>query len=159
MRSLMMGLSAAVIAACAIGCGDGGGGGGGFEIAEGPLSGKFDGQDWKFASGWTDDFLSDEEDFFTTLHDVESEACGFGGGSERTILLDVPREPGEYDLGLQQNVTFAVNNENNVATTGRLVVEKVTDTEVDVGLYAVFGDDGNFEVSGHFTATICPPSP
>lgn len=157
MRSLMIALCAAA-AACALGCD--GGGGGGYDIADGPLSGKFAGSDWTFVNGWTDDFLSDEEGFFTSLYDVEAEACGFSPDADRQILLQVPREPGEYELSFGQNVTFSFgDNENNVATIGRMVVEEVTDTEVSVGLYAIFGSDKDFEVSGHFTATVCPPSP
>lgn len=156
MRSSIFALCAAV-AVCSVGCG---GGGDSYEIAEGNLSGKIGGQSWEYASGWTDDFLSDEEDLFTVLYDVEAEACGFGGPStDRSILLDIPRTPGEYELSFNQNVTLAVGSDNNVATTGLLVVESVTDTEVKVGLYAIFGGDEDFEVNGHFTATICPPTP
>lgn len=154
MRRLIMLFCASAVAACAAGCG-----GDSYEIAEGDLSGKVGGDAWTFASGWTDDFLSDEKGFFTLLYDVDAEACGFGPDADHTILLDVPRTPGEYELGLTQNVTLATGTDNKVATTGRLVVESVTDTEVEVGLYAIFGDDENNEVSGHFTATICPSSP
>lgn len=143
-------LSAASLV-CLSGCG-----GEEFEIAEGPLSGKIGGQEWTFVSGWTDDFLSDQDGFFTVLYDTEAEACGFPPDVNRSVLLDVPTAPGEYKLSFSQNVTLNIDNDNNVATIGRMVVESVTDTEVDVGLYAIFGDDENFEVSGHFTATICP---
>jgi hypothetical protein len=152
MRSLINFLFAAAVAASAVGCG-----GDSYEIAEGPLSGKIDGQSWTFVSGWTDDFLSDEKDLFTALYDIEAEACSFGiPDVDRGILLNVPREPGEYELGLTRNVTLYVGSDNNIATLGRMVVESVTETEVKVGLYAIFGDDENFEVSGEFTAAICP---
>lgn len=159
MRSSIFALCAAA-AACVVGCGGDGGGGGSYEIAEGNLSGQIGGQSWEFASGWTDDFLSDEKDLFTVLYDVEAEACGFGGpDTDRSILVNVPRTPGEYELSFTRNVTLASGGENNVATTGLMVVESVTDTELSVGLYAIFSGDEAFEVSGHFTATICPPSP
>jgi hypothetical protein len=153
MRSLIMALCAAA-AACTAGCG------GGYEIADGPLSGKIAGADWTFVTGWTDDFLSDEEGFFTSLYDIETEACGVSPDTDWLLLLDVPTEPGEYELSFSQNVTFAWgDNNNNIATIGRMVVERVTDEEVDVGLYAIFGSDPDFEVSGHFTASVCPSTP
>jgi hypothetical protein len=153
MRRLMMALCAAA-AACAAGCG------GGYTIDDGPLSGTFAGQDWTFVNGWSDDFLSDDESLFVSLYDVESMECGFPTNVDREILLDVPRKTGEYKLSFGQNVTFAYgDSQNNVATTGLMQVEEVTDTEVSVGLYVIFGGDSDFELSGHFTATICAPTP
>ena len=151
MRSWMIAACVAALTAGAVGCG------GGYEIADGDLSGTVHGQDWKFVTGWTDDFLSDDKDFFTSLYDVEAEACGFTADTERGLLLNVPRTEGEYELSFSQNVTFYMNSDNKIATTGKMVVESISDTEIEVGLYAMFDDDN--EVSGHFTATVCPPSP
>ncbi len=146
------------LAAASMGCGDGGGGSS-YEIASGTLSGKINGTSWKFVSGQTDSFLSDEKGFFTTLYAEKLDACGFGSSALDIILLDVPTAVGDYDLGLQQNVTLAHNSDNKVATTGLLTVEKITDTTVEAGVYAIFDDDPDYEVSGHFTATICAATP
>lgn len=157
MKSFFAFACAAVVAAGAIGC-DGGDEGSDYEIAEGTLSGKIGGQDWKFVSGGTDSFLSDSEGFFTVLYDAEGDVCGFGGpDTERTVLMNVPPKEGDYELGFKHNITMAVGSDNKVATTGIMTVEKITDTELTVGFYAIHEADPDFELSGHFTATICPP--
>ncbi len=156
MRKRMVFLFAAAAAVGALGCGSDEPT---YDIASGALAGKHNGKAWKFVAGQTNSFLSDEDGFFTELYDVEFETCGFGQPTaDRKLLLNVPTAEGEYELGLKTNVTFAFGEgENNVATEGLLVVEKVTADSVDVGVYAIFNQDPNFEVSGQFTATICPP--
>lgn len=134
-------------------------GGPSYEIADGALSGKINSTDWTFVSGETNDFLSDEKGFFTTLYAEKIEACGFGAPTKDIVLLDVPKVVGDYDLGLTHNVTMAHDSDNKVAITGLLTVEEITDTEVKAGVYAIFNDDPDYEISGHFTATVCPPSP
>lgn len=144
------------LAAASIGCG---GGDPTYEIDTGTLSGKIDGAAWKFVSGETDSFLSDEKSFFTKLYAEKVDACGFSSNPEYLILLDVPAKVGDYDLGFTQNVTLAHNSDNNVATTGKLSVTSVTDTKIEAGVYAIFGDDPDNEVNGQFTATICAATP
>ncbi len=80
-------------------------------------------------------------------------------GAMDIVLLDVPKTVGDYDFGLTQNATLAHGSDNKVAVTGLLTVEKITDTTVEAGLYAIVDDDPDNEVSGHFTATICAATP
>jgi hypothetical protein len=141
------------LAALAAGCGDGGGGSD-YEIAKGDLSGKIAGEAWTYKSASTDAFLSDEDGYFTTFESEMVEACGFGGG-DLTVLTKLPKEVGEYELGLSPNVTLAKGSDNKVATTGLLTIDSIDATTIKGGMYAIFNDDPNFEISGHFTVTIC----
>lgn len=153
-------MMACVVAAAlgAAGCDGGDEEGTEYTISEGTLSGKIGGKAWKFVAGGTNDFLSDEEGFFTVLFDVEAETCGsIPQEAERTVLLNVPRKAGSYDLSLSRSVTLAVGSDNRVSTTGSMIVKEVTDTEITVGLYAIVDGDSNFEVDGYFTAVVCPP--
>ena len=106
------------LAAASMGCGDGGGGGSSYEIASGNLSGTINGTSWKFVSGQTDSFLSDDKGFFTTLYAEKLDACGFASSTLDIILLNVPTAVGDYDLGLQQNVTLAHDSDNKVVPFG-----------------------------------------
>ena len=144
------------LAAAALGCGDSGPS---YEIASGTLSGKINGTSWKFVSGQTDSFLSDDKGFFTTLYGEKVDSCGIATGAMDIVLLDVPKTVGDYDFGLTQNATLAHGSDNKVAVTGLLTVEKITDTTVEAGLYAIVDDDPDNEVSGHFTDTICAATP
>lgn len=156
MMRLAMMLLCGGLAAATVGCGDGAPS---YEIDAGTLSGTIDGKAWKFVSGETDSFLSDKSGFFTKLYAEKVDACGFSSNPEYLILLNVPTKVGDYELGFTQNVTLAHNSDNKVATSGILSVTKVTDTTVEAGVYAIYGDDPDNEVSGHFSATICPATP
>jgi hypothetical protein len=128
--------------------------GGSDEVSEMPLSGVIDGQAWNFVAGDTDSFLSGDDGFFASLYAEEFTACGFGGPEPPLLLGRIPKEPGEYKLGLSMSMTFVPSpGENLVATRGRLIVHEVTDTTVSAGLYARF--DGDNEVDGQFTLTVC----
>jgi len=125
------------------------------EIPDGPLEGVIGGQDWAFASGTTDSFLSDGDAFWVSLLDTEGDCGSFGDGNK--LLTQLPTETGEYELGLSQNVTFVVQTddavENLVATEGVLRVDDITDTTVEAAIVAEY-DDSN-SVGGSFTVTIC----
>ena len=133
-------------------CGDEGSG---YTISDGTLSGELDGVPWTFVQGETDSYLSDEEEFFTSLYPETYEACDtYSLPDTDLILLGIPKEPGEYPLGLTQSVTFVVGDSDNyIATSGLLVVEEITADTIKAGLYAVYGS--TFEVDGHFTVQIC----
>lgn len=146
---------ASVAALAAVGCG---GGGSRYTIDDGPLTGLFNGTDWKFVSGDTTDSLSDENGFFATLHDTEITSCsGEAAYGEAIVLVHIPKAVGTYDFDLDQSLTFVLERENVVSFTGVIEVESVTDTKVSAGLYATYNNDVNFEISGHFEVDVCPP--
>ena len=150
----MRSASAALACVAAVGCG--GDGGSDYTIDDGPLAGQFDGKAWKFVSGDTNDFLSDESGYFATLYSTEVMACASSTGGDSIVLVNVPKEVGSYDFGFSQNLTFAVGSDNFVSTTGVIEVTAVTDTKVSAGLYAIFNEDPNFEISGQFEIDVCP---
>lgn len=125
------------------------------EIADTPLSGSVAGQAWIFVAGHTDEFLSrDEPDFFATLFPATFTTCGFSEPSGNHLIVSIPKTVGEYEMGLQRNMTYVVGpGENLVALEGRIVVDEVTATTVKGGLVSSY--DGDNEVSGRFELTIC----
>ncbi len=146
---------ASLAASAAVGCG---GDGSRYTIDDGPLAGLFNGTDWKFVSGDTNDSLSDENGYFATLHDTEITSCsGSAGEGEAIVLVNIPKEVGTYDFDLDQGLTFVLERKEVVSFTGVIEVESVTDTKVSAGLHAVYNNDPNFEISGHFEVDICPP--
>lgn len=146
-----------LLAALSVGCGDGGGGGGDYEIAAGDLSGKINGKAWTYASASTDSFLSDDTSYFTTFISDKVDGCTqTGGGMDMLAVISaIPKAVGEYDLGLKTNVTLADGSNNLVSTTGKITVDKSDGQTLQGGMYAIYNDDPNNEISGHFTATIC----
>ena len=127
-------------------------------IAAGKLSGKVGGQSWTVASAETSAFLSDEDELWVDLHaQPATEACGFGSPSGNSLILHVPRSPGDYQLSFQLNGTFVIETpsgpENLVGTEGRLRVDEVTATTVRAGVAIEFDADNT--VSGEFEAVIC----
>ncbi len=130
-----------------------------YTIEDQPLSGKINGVDWTFESGITDDFLSDEEEFFVALFgEVVDDACNFGFSDGSEILVGVPTEVGEYNVSLSQSGTFVYDDGdtpmNLVATDGLIRVDEITDTELTGGLALEVDEDNT--VNGTFTVTICP---
>jgi hypothetical protein len=134
-------------------------GGDDFDIPTTPLAGTVGGQPWTFVAGETDAFLSDgEDDFFASFYAETFTACGFGGPSGNHLIVAVPKEVGDYDFSLSQNMTFVVGDSQNLVTTeGRIVVDEVTATVVRGGLHGTLDDDN--EVSGRFELTICADTP
>jgi len=130
-------------------------GGSSYEISDQVMTGQIGGQSWTFATGETDAFLSDgEDDFFALLYQESFAACQTSPAASRYLIVSVPKQPGEYDFGPQLNMTFVIGDATNlVATDGTIVVDQVTATTVTGGLHGVF--DGDNEVDGQFTLTIC----
>jgi hypothetical protein len=134
------------------------GGGSSYEVSDQPLAGTVGGAPWTFVAGHTDAFLSEgEDDFFAELYAEAFAPCGFATPQGSLLLVAVPKEPGEYEMSLQLNMTFVANDENLVATDGVIVVEEVTATTVTGGVHGVFDDDN--QVDGRFTLTICADTP
>jgi hypothetical protein len=144
-------LSATILSFIALGCGDS------FEITEQPLQGQVGGESWSFVKGDTNAFLSDDDGYFATLFAADYEACGFSQAGGNRLILSIPTETGDYDLSLQRNMTFVVDDDdgpqNLVATEGRIVVDEVTATTITGGIHARFNGDN--EIDGTFTVSVC----
>lgn len=129
-----------------------------FEITDQPLQGQVGGQPWAFVKGETNAFLSDADGFFASLYAADFDACGFSQASGNSLILSIPTEPGDYELNLQRNMTFVVEDEsgpqNLIAFDGRIVVDEVSATTIRGGIHARF--DGDNEVDGNFAVTVCP---
>ncbi len=141
-------------AVLAVGCSTGP-----LQVSSTPLSGVVGGVAWTFASAETNDFLSSSDQFFVEVY-AESVAPCTGAGNQvhgNRLIMNVPRSTGDYLLGSGLNETFFVESTgfNYIATEGRVVVNKVTDTTVSAGAHFLF--DGNNSVDGQFQAQICPP--
>ncbi len=127
------------------------------EVAGGTLSGTIDGESWTFAAGETSSFLSDDEEFFTTLYAQDYEPCGYDLPDGSSVIISVPTTPGEYELGAMMNGTFVYDDGsgspmNEIAFSGVIVVDEVTDTTVSAALCMSVGEH---EVNGEFTVDIC----
>ena len=123
------------------------------DIATTQLAGTVGGQAWTFKTGHTDAFLSEgEDDFFATFYQEEFTPCGFEPSGPH-LIVSIPKTTGDYEMGLQLNMTYVVDSDNKIATDGRIVVDSVTATKVTGGLVSEY--DGDNEVNGQFEATIC----
>ena len=125
-------------------------------VAQTPLAGQINGEPWVFNSAITDQFLSDEESVWVVLH-AEPVSCGEPEPKGPRLIIKVPREPGAYAFSFTRNMTFVIPEDttsmNLVTTSGRLVVESVTEDTVTAAVHGIY-DDKN-EVDGRFTAPIC----
>lgn len=126
------------------------------EIATTPLAGSVGGMSWTFRTGETSAFLSEgEPDFFASFYATTYTACTVIPPSGPHLLVSVPKEVGDYEMGLGRNMTFVDGDNNNLITfDGRIVVEEVTATMVRGGLHATY--DGGNTVDGRFQISVCP---
>jgi len=123
-------------------------------IDDGTLTGMLYSQPWTFQAGGTDAFLSEGDDnFFATFY-AGAFTCGGSEPSGPSLIVAVPKVPGDYPMSLMRNMTFVMGSDNKVAVNGRVVVDSVTATSVTGGLVGTFDDQNT--VSGHFTLTVCP---
>jgi len=123
-------------------------------IDDGQLAGMVSGQPWTFVAGGTDAFLSEGDDNYFASFYAGAYTCNQSEPSGPSLIVAVPKAPGDYPMSLQRNMTFVNGSDNKIAVDGRVVVDSVTATTVTGGLVGTF-DDQN-QVSGHFTLTICP---
>jgi hypothetical protein len=132
-------------------------GGTDYDIPVAPLAGTVGGEPWTFVAGHTNDFLSEgEDDFFAELYPAAFTACEFSTPPGNHLIVAVPKAVGDYDFSTSLNMTFVVGASDNLVTfDGRVRVDEVTATTVRGGLHGVF--DGDNEVKGEFTLTVCPP--
>jgi hypothetical protein len=132
----------------AVGCGVGGDGSGAAPISSQPLAGKVGGQAWTFTTGETTEVLSTNGQLWVDLYADSFDACVVhrAPSSANVVTMMMPRTPGSYDVSLTMN---------DVATSGRLVVDSVSATTITGGLN--IAHNGDNAVNGQFQATICPP--
>lgn len=127
-------------------------------IAQQNLTGLVAGQPWELVAGEINAFLSEgEDDYFASLYAAEYEECGFGAPEGPFLIVSIPKELGEKNLSLGQNMTFVqdnAENDNFVGTRGKIRVDEITETTVTGALRASF--DSENEVEGELTVTICP---
>lgn len=140
---------------------DGGDGSGGDAVAieDRPLSGTVGGEPWTLARAETNAFLSEgEPDYWTDLYASPGTACETSSlDSGHQLIVQAPREPGEYGLSSRRTATFVIEGDtldNLVATTGRVVIDEVSATTLRGGAYVRFDADNS--VNGRFEITICP---
>ncbi len=127
------------------------------EISNSPLSGHIGGTSWSFGSAESSAFLSTSDQFFVSAYAEVVTPCAGNQVHTNQLILNVPRAPGDYQLGSGLTETFYVQDTmvNYFATTGRIVVNQVSATMISAGAHFLF--DGNNEVDGQFQAQICPP--
>jgi hypothetical protein len=125
------------------------------DIVDTQLAGTVAGQAWTFQAGHTSAFLSEgEDDFFASLYPMAFTACGFSEPSGAHLIVSIPKQPGDYEMGSNLNMTFVTADSDNLVTfDGRIIVDEVTATHVTGGLFGSY--DGDNEVNGRFDVTIC----
>ena len=125
------------------------------DISTAPLAGTVYGQPWTFKAASTDFFLSKDSDtFFVNLYSSAYTPCKSMDPQGAGLIVELPKMPGDYPMSLSRNLTFTDGHAGNkIATEGRIVVSTVTPTMITGGLHATF--DGQNEVDGQFTVTVC----
>lgn len=137
-----------------VACGsDEGGKSGGYEVSQSALTGTIAGEAFEAKSGFAKDFFGDGE-YWVELHNTEvEEPCSAQFPAGPHIILSVKPEPMDQALSLQNNITFAHGEaENDIATSGRLIIDGVQGDRLTGGLIAEMGDS---EVDGTFDVKVC----
>ena len=126
------------------------------QLADTPLSGKVEGQEWTFASGMVRGSLAKGGDaaLSVDLFGEVTAQCEFGGFDVAYVSVDVPTVVGEYGLSDNLLVTFWSESGFGYITAAEIVsVQEVTETQVTAAIYARYDDD--FEVNGIFEVPVC----
>ena len=125
-----------------------------FEISDEVLSGTVAGEPFVFTSGSAQDVFGEGE-LWIDLYTVEVEdPCGFAVNPDGAkIIITSDGQPSDDALSLANNITFSYGEgQNDVATTGRLVIDGIDGDVLTGGLYAVMGDH---IVNGRFEVPVC----
>ena len=125
-------------------------------ISPGPLEGTYNGKPWRAGKGTSDRFSPNSNTIVSTLSEVDLELC-HPEGLEK-LVIEVPFKPGIYPLDLTQTVHFVFSNglDDLAATDGELIVHEVNENVIKAGVYAIYNDNPNYEVSGQFVIERCP---
>jgi len=129
-----------------------------YKITDQALQGKIDGKTWTFKQGGTNAFLSEKDTYFASLYMSSSASCRQAMSKNNSLIVHIPKKKGDYDLSLSLNMTFVAKEGrdgtlNQIGTTGRLIVDDISDTKIKARIYAKAGDD--YVVDGHFEVSIC----
>jgi hypothetical protein len=126
-------------------------------ISSQTLSGKIGGKAWTFTQGETDPIMSDSSSFWVTLYASTFSACATFMPPEDagTVLLDLPKTAGGFDLSMSKTATFFIPPETNLAALqGHIQIDTVTSTTITGGAKITYNGDNT--VDGQFQVTICP---
>ena len=126
------------------------------QVDPGPLQGTYNGKPWKAGVGTSTRFSPNSNTIRSTLSEENLESCHAQGFEK--LELEVPFKPGVYSLNLNQTVHFVFNNgeDDLEATDGELIVHEVNENTIKAGLYAIYNDNPNYEVSGQLMIDRCP---
>src|SRR3569833_2386478 len=114
------------------------------DVSSETLAGSINGEPFTFVAGETNAFLSEGDDsFFSDLYGAPYTACGFSQPMGSHVIASVPKQPGDYTLSLQRNMTFTYTDgngeiQNLIGTRGRLIVDEVTTTSVSGRLHGIY---------------------
>lgn len=128
-----------------------------YEVSSSALSGSIGGETFEFKSGYAEDKFDDGE-LWVELHmqEVEDPCDPFAYESSPHIIISTTPEPKDVSLSLQNNITFAYQDgdtsQNDIATTGRLIIDSADGETLTGGLYAIMNAN---EVDGQFEVPIC----
>lgn len=124
-----------------------------YEVAQSALSGTIAGETFEAKSGFAADVFGDGE-YWVELHaSVVEDPCSRQFPQGPHIILRATPEPMDAPLGLQNNITFAYGEaQNDIATTGRLIIDGVDGDRLTGGLNAVMKDSA---VDGTFDVPVC----
>ena len=93
-------------------------------------------------------------DFFAAFYPSAYTPCVDRDPTGPYLIASIPKQPGDYDMSLSRNMTFADGLNNLIVVNGRIVIDTVTATTVTGGLRGTY--NGGNEVDGQFQLTICP---
>lgn len=119
------------------------------------LTGVVGGQSWTFVAGETDAFLSNgSQNFFALFYASDYLACASSPPPGSSLIVAVPKQPGDYDFTSNRNMTFVVGAGDNLVTfEGRVIVDSVDGATVRGALAGSY--DGDNDVNGTFELSIC----
>lgn len=123
-------------------------------INESVLSGEVAGRSWTFISGRARPSSFDDDYSFSFWSEDIVDPCGpHSIGSDSQLMGTFTLEEGTQMLGNLNNINFSSNSQNNIATSGRMVITEIEADVVHGEMIATF-DDENF-VNGTFEITLC----
>ena len=119
------------------------------------MDGEVGGNAWTFIKGRVkaSSFSQGKFDFDFWDEDFENECDNFTFGSAKKLIGMLPLSVGTIELNMENNITFFHDNQNNIATSGRLVIESIENDIVRGKLIAKF-DESNY-TNGEFELVLC----
>lgn len=124
-----------------------------FEIADQPAQGTIAGVPWTLGTRFMN--VSDGDLFVDLLQDPVADCTrDETDGSYPFIIFFTPAQPGRYELGQTQFVTFVDAPSNNlIVGRGVIEIDAISATEVTGGLHVFDAEFG--EINGRFDGALC----